>query len=128
VYNYKNILLFIIFYFSLIAGYILNENLNYGSYYDWVNAYVPVLKGFSKNFLETFLNYEKYGQRHSPLYLILLSYMVKLGISFDFVRLIHLHLCLSLIFFQTKQLGCHIIAITPSIFEKLKNSESYLIN
>ena len=97
-YNYKNILLFIIFYFSLIAGYILNENLNYGSYYDWVNAYVPVLKGFSKNFLETFLNYEKYGHRHSPLYLILLSYMVKLGISFDFVRLIHLHLCLSLIF------------------------------
>ena len=96
--NLKNITLFAVLYVSLIIGFIFEENLNYGSYYDWINVYVPPIKDFSQNFYETLLNFEKYGQRHSPVYLVLLSFFVKIGLDFDTIRLIHLHLSLILIF------------------------------
>ena len=92
----KNIILFIALYISLIIGFLLNENLNYGSYQDWVNTTL-VIESFSRNLTETLLNYEAYGHRHSPVYLIFLSFFHKLGLSFDLIRLIHLHLCLSLV-------------------------------
>ena len=60
-------------------------------------AYLPVVKAFSNDFSNTFLNYDDYGQRHSPIYIIFLSALVKLGLSLDFIRLIHLHFSLSLI-------------------------------
>jgi len=94
----KDILFFFILYASLVYGFFWNENLNFGSYYDWMAAYVPVIKDFSINFKQTILSYEKYGQRHSPVYLIFLSFFLKLGLSLEFVRIVHLHLCLSLIF------------------------------
>ncbi len=93
--NYNN-KLFLLLYISLFLGFILNENLNYGSYQDWVNTTL-VIESFSRNLTETLLNYEAYGHRHSPVYLIFLSFFHKLGLSFDLIRLIHLHLCLSLV-------------------------------
>ena len=95
--NLKNITLFAVLYVSLIIGFIFEENLNYGSYYDWINVYVPPIKDFSQNLYETLLNFEKYGQRHSPVYLVFLSFFVKIGLDFDTIRLIHLHLSLILI-------------------------------
>jgi len=57
---------------------------------------------FSNNFIHTFLNYDDYGHRHSPIYLIFLSLFLDLGFDVDQVRFIHLHLCilLILIFYQ----------------------------
>ena len=92
-----NIFVFFILYISLILGFVFNENLNYGSYIDWVGAYVNPIKDFSENFSYTILNYDQYGNRHSPAYLIILSSILKIGFSIDFVRLIHLHFCLFLI-------------------------------
>ena len=96
--NYKNIIFFFLLYISLIIGFFLNENLNYGSYYDWVSVNLPPIKDFSLNFYDTLFSYEKYGHRHSPIYLICLSFFLKLGINIEIIRLIHLHLSLSLIF------------------------------
>lgn len=96
--NQKTFLLIILFYLSLIAGYFYGENLNYGTYYDWISANKNPIIDFSNNFLDTFINYEKYGHRHSPVYLIFLSWILKVGIDIEYVRLIHLHLCLFLVF------------------------------
>ena len=60
-------------YLTLILGFIFNENLNFGSYYDWINVYKLPINDFSLNFKETLLSYDQYGQRHSPIYLIFLS-------------------------------------------------------
>ena len=95
--NYKSTFLGIILYTSLIIGYIYGENLNYGPYYDWpLNKLV--VNEFSNNLVETLINYEKYTHRHSPVYLVFLSFILDLGISIEFIRIIHLHICLSLIF------------------------------
>ena len=92
----EKILIFLL-YSSLLIGFYFGENLNHGSYLDWVDAYNPVIEDFSKDFRNTFFNYEIYGQRHSPVYIIFLSGLLKFGLSFDTIRLIHLHISLSLI-------------------------------
>ena len=94
----KNFFFSILLYFSLIIGYLNSENLNFGAYQDWIGANLNPLIDFSNNFVDTFLNYEKYGHRHSPVYLIFLSLILKTGIDIEYIRLIHLHLCLILIF------------------------------
>ncbi len=96
-YNFFLVLISITLYLSLLFGFFYDENLNFGAYYDWVNAYLIPIKNFSKNFFETFLNYDDYGQRHSPIYLIFLSLFLKLNFSLDQIRLIHLHLSIPLI-------------------------------
>ena len=52
------------------------------------------------------LNFDSYGHRHSPVYLIFLSLFLDLGLDLNEVRLIHLHLCISLIivFYQCLRL------------------------
>ena len=95
--NFKEKIFLFLLYTSLLIGFYFEENLNYGSYLDWVRAYNPVLEDFSKDFKNTLLEYDSYGQRHSPVYIIFLSIFLKLGLSFDFIRLIHLHISLSLI-------------------------------
>ena len=87
----EKILIFLL-YTSLLIGFYFGENLNHGSYLDWVNAYNPVIESFSKDFKNTFLSYDSFGQRHSPIYIIFLSFLYKFGLSFDFIRLIHLHI------------------------------------
>ena len=94
-----NINLFAFFlYLSLLLGFSYGENLNYGSYYDWTNVYIQPIKDFSINFKETLLTYDKYGQRHSPVYLVFLSIFLDLGLSFKQIRIFHLHLSIPLIF------------------------------
>ncbi len=95
--NFKEKIFLFLLYTSLLIGFYFEENLNSGSYLDWVRAYNPVLKDLSKDLKNTLLEYESYGQRHSPVYIIFLSFFLKLGLSFDFIRLIHLHISLSLI-------------------------------
>jgi hypothetical protein len=96
--NIKSLTLFLILYISLILGFLFNENLNFGSYYDWINVYMPPIKDFSINFYETLLGFEKYGQRHSPFYIIFLSIFYKFGLDFEAIRLIHMHLSLLFVF------------------------------
>ena len=68
----KIVLFSAFFYLSLITGFYFNESLNGGAYGDWVSS-SAVIKDFSKSFFETLINYDNYGHRHSPVYLIFLS-------------------------------------------------------
>lgn len=97
--NYFVIILFFILYISLLTGFYLNENLNFGSYNDWVGTNYPAIKGFAFDFKNSILNYDDFGHRHSPVYLIFLSLFYKAGLSPDLVRLIHLHFTLLLIYY-----------------------------
>ena len=96
--NKVNIYFFFILYFSLIIGFIYDENLNGGAKPDWFYTDIPAIKGFYENFFETFFSYDKFNHRHSPVYLIFLSFFSKIGINFDFIRFIHLNICLVLIY------------------------------
>jgi len=93
----KNGFLFFFFYVSLILGFIFDESLNQGAYLDW-NTNKKLISEFSSNLLKTLISYEDYGNRHSPLYNIILSLFYKIGLSLDFIRLINLHFSLLLIF------------------------------
>ena len=60
-YKYNNNFFFLLLYSSLIIGFSFGENLNYGSQSDCESAYIPPIKDFAENFLDTLLNYEIYG-------------------------------------------------------------------
>ena len=116
---FKNYIIFLLLYFSLLIGFYYNENLNFGAYSDWVSVYVPPINDFQNNFKDTILNYDNYGQRHSPIYLIFLSILKKIGFSFDAIRLIHLHLCLTLILIFYKCLKLKFKEINSSTLQIL---------
>lgn len=59
-------------YLSLILGFILNEDSTGGARMDY-NSYRNLIQSFIFDFNNTFLNYDKYGERHSPVFVILLS-------------------------------------------------------
>ena len=98
--NYKYlILLFFIFYSSLIVGFYFDENLNFGAIGDWLHTDLPVIESSSKDMVYTILNYEMFGHRHSPVYLLFLGFLKKIGFSFELIRFFHLNLSLLLIYF-----------------------------
>ena len=94
-----NFIIFFFLYLSLLFGFFFDENLNFGAMPDWKYTDLPVINDLSLNIKKTLLNYESYGHRHSPVYLIFLSLFKKIGISIDGIRLLHLNLSLLLIYF-----------------------------
>ena len=111
---------FLFFYLTLIIGFFFGENLNYGSYGDWIGSNREPIKDFSSNFTYTFLNFDSYGHRHSPVYLIFLSLFLDLGLDLNQIRLVHLHLCISLIivFYQCLRL----------LFSNINNNYLFLLS
>ncbi|OUW75781.1 MAG: hypothetical protein CBD72_05495 [Flavobacteriaceae bacterium TMED212] len=95
--NFYNFLFFFALYVSLIVGFLFGENLNYGAKPDWLYTDISPIKDFANSFKETFLNYDKYNHRHSPVYIMFLSYLFKTGLSFEWIRFIHLNLSLLLL-------------------------------
>ena len=91
-----NIYFCFILYASLIIGFVFDENLNFGSKQDWYGTNFPAIKDFSVNFYKTFLNYDNYNHRHSPVYLIFLSFFSRISIDYDVIRFIHLNISLIL--------------------------------
>ena len=118
--NFNNICFFLFLYLTLIIGFFYGENLNYGSYGDWVGANREPIKDFSDNFIYTLLNFDSYGHRHSPIYLIFLSLFLDLGLDLNQVRLVHLHLSISLIiiFYQCLKL----------LFTNINNNYLFLLS
>ena len=100
--SYFPTILFILLYVSLLIGFYFDENLNSGSYNDWIGTNYPAIKRFAFDFKNSFLNYDDFGHRHSPVYLIFLSFFYKIGLSSDLLRLLHLHLALFLIYYFLK--------------------------
>ena len=93
--NNNQLYIFLALYISLILGFILDENSTGGAYIDYKNQQLAV-KSFANNFTDTLLNYENFSTRHSPILIILLSFLEKLNLSDYIIRAIHLHLCLIL--------------------------------
>jgi len=120
VFSLNNIFLLLFLYLTLIIGFVYGENLNYGAYSDWIGANQDPIKDFSNNFTYTFFNYDSYGHRHSPVYLIFLSLFLDLGLDIDQVRFVHLHLCILLIviFYQCLRL----------VFANINNNYLFLLS
>ena len=118
--TFKNVSFFLFFYLTLVIGFFFGENLNYGSYGDWIGSNREPIKDFSNNFTYTFLNFDSYGHRHSPVYLIFLSLFLDLGLDLNQIRLVHLHLCISLIiiFYQCLKL----------LFTNINNNYLFLLS
>ena len=100
-FNY-NQLLAVSLYLTLVFGFYIDENLNFGAIPDWEHTDLPVINGLSQDIKKTLLDYDSYGHRHSPVYLIFLSLFKKIGFSFDNIRFLHLNLSLFLIIYFYK--------------------------
>ena len=88
---------FILLYLSLIIGFFYNEDSTGGAFLDY-KGQKAVSESFAADFNKTLLNYDNFATRHSPILIIFLSIFEKINISDEFIRLIHLHLSLSLPF------------------------------
>jgi len=85
----------IILYFSLLIGFYYNENSTGGALIDYFGQ-KQISISFSNNFLNTFLNFDETRTRHSPVLIILLSFLEKFQVNDLLIRLINLHICLIL--------------------------------
>ena len=85
-FSYKEIVFFFILYLSLILSFILSENSTGGAILDYYNQ-KNISKQFAYNFFDTLLNYENFSSRHSPILIILLSFLEKINLSDFFIRL-----------------------------------------
>ena len=86
-------------YLSYLLGFILGEDSNGGAIMDYM-GYRSIINDFILNFKNTFLSFDQYGERHSPILIIILSFFYKLNIDDYTIRLINLHLSIiSIIFF-----------------------------
>lgn len=94
-------LLALLLYFSLILGFLLNENILGGSFADY-QAHKLIAKEFSQNFIQTLLSYDTKPTRHSPILLIIFSIFEKFQINDSVIRLINLHVLLLIIYFFWK--------------------------
>ena len=120
--NFLDRYLLLILYSSLITGFFLNENTLGGSFSDYQNQKI-ISRKFSEDFLNTFLNYDKEPNRHSPVLIIVLSVFEKFNISDVIIRLISLHFLLLIIFFFNKCLEVKF----DNINKKIVNIISLLI-
>ena len=120
VFSLNNIFLLLFLYLTLIIGFVYGENLNHGAYGDWIGANRDPIKDFSNDFTYTFFNYDSYGHRHSPVYLIFLSLFLDLGLDIGQVRFVHLHFCILLIviFYQCLRL----------VFTNINNNYLFLLS
>ena len=122
-----NIIILFFLYASLLIGFFYGEDLNGGAKGDFL-GYLTIINFFNENFKETFLNYDKFGDRHSPLTVILLSQLLKFDLNEFFIRFLNLNLCLVIIIIFYKclkiiykdvdkyflQLLCFVIFLSPT--------------
>ena len=95
----ETILVLLLLYFLFFFGFYFNEDANGGSINDWkYNKFL--INSFLNDFQYTFLNYDQYSTRHSPVFLILLSFLYKLNLTETTVRFLNLNFSLiSVLFF-----------------------------
>ena len=95
---------FIILYLSLLVSFYFGENSTGGAFIDYFNQ-KKISEDFSKNFFDTFFNYDKYSTRHSPVLIIFLSIFEKIDLNDFLIRFIHLNLSLILPIYLFKTLN-----------------------
>ena len=106
-------------YLSLILGFFLNEDSNGGAFVDY-QSYINLIRLFVLDFNNTLLNFDNYGERHSPVLIIILSFFYKINIDDSVIRLINLNFSIISIIFFFKCLKIK--------FNKIENSYLFLIS
>ena len=91
----KGILFVFVLYLTLLISFFFGENSTGGAILDYSNQKF-ITSNFSLYFKETFLNYDNFSTRHSPVLIIFLSLLEKLPLDDSAIRMVHLHLCLLL--------------------------------
>ena len=89
--NSNKTLFFIFLYISLLIGFYFDENSSGGAYPDF-RMRIGLIENFKNNFSTTFFNYNSYDDRHSPILIMIISYLNILGLDLDIIRFIHLNL------------------------------------
>ncbi len=110
----KEIFFLFVLYLTLIVSFIFGENSTGGAIKDYINQ-KNASQEFASDFLKTFYKYDTFGTRHSPVLIILLSFLEKFKLSDDLIRLIHLHLSLFLPFVFYKCLTVKFIEVDKKI-------------
>ena len=85
----KKILIYLTLYITLIIGFIFNENSTGGALIDYTNQKNAVA-AFAEDFKNSFFNYEKFSTRHSPLLIIILSFLNKIGFQDILIATLHI--------------------------------------
>ena len=106
----KEFLLFLLLYFSLLVGFIFNEDSTGGSYNDFVGR-IHQTEFFLKDFWSVLYNYDSYGDRHSPIQFFIFTFLKKINIEWSTIRFVNLHLMLLCILFFYKILELKFSAI-----------------
>lgn len=86
-----SLVIFILFYLSLILGLNLEEDSSGGAKYDY-NIHLKTLSFFSNSISDGLLNYDKLENSHSPIFIIFLKFVFTF--FGDFSRFFYLNLCL----------------------------------
>lgn len=98
-FNKSTILTLVLLYLFFLMGFIFDEDTNGGAIMDYM-GYHSIINNFILNFNHTLLNFDQYGERHTPVLIIILSFFYKLNIDEHIIRLINLHLSIiSIIYF-----------------------------
>ncbi len=119
--NYFKIIFFTIYYIFFITAFYINEDSTGGAFNDYV-GYKNLIDLFINDFKETLLTFDQYGERHSPVTIILLSQFYKTGLSDELIRffffntsiisVIFFYKCLKIKFRDTKTNYLFLIALT----------------
>ena len=70
--NYFKIIIFAVYYLFFFSAFYINENSSGGAYQDYI-GYKNLINLFINDFKGTLLTFDQYGERHSPVILIILT-------------------------------------------------------
>lgn len=100
-YRSSNTIIFIFLYSSLLVGYFLGENSTGGAFVDF-KLRARIIEDFNYDFKNTFLNYDKLDDRHSPIMVMLFSLLNSIGLNLGIIRLLFINILPLLIFISYK--------------------------
>ena len=92
------VLIYLFFCASLFVGFYFNENSSGGSIYDF-NIHLKTVNYFNDNVYEALINYDKYSNTHSPIFIIFLKYLISYNINLGIVVYILICSTIPLIFY-----------------------------
>ena len=117
----------ILLYISLLLGFYFGEDSLGGAISDY-QALNHISDKFDKNFFDTFLNYDKLGHRHSPVFFIIKSLLIEDEII---RRLIFLHFyilipiffykSLKIVFKNSSRINLRLVASTLFLFPTVRS-------
>ena len=92
------VLIYLFFCATLFVGFYFNENSSGGAIYDF-NIHLRTVNYFNDNIYEAFLNYNNYRNSHSPIYILLLKYLISYNLNVGIILYIIICSIVPLIFY-----------------------------